>query len=120
LVLALLAVAWGPPAPAEDRSGRVVIDGIAHDVIGIFVDSSKLHYRKAGAKPREVTLSEVDSFLAPYEMRLRTANGDTMTVSRVEYAEAEFRLAAPRLGEFVYPEDEVQSVGNVRYLRVIC
>ncbi|MHC5053179.1 MAG: DUF481 domain-containing protein [Planctomycetota bacterium] len=110
LALASLAIAGALPALAEERPGRVVIDGAEHDVIDIFVEDGRLRYRKAGKKTQEAALSEVDSFTAPYEMRLRTKAGDTITVSRVEYEGEQFRLAAPRLGEFVYLEEEVQSI----------
>ncbi|MHC4253467.1 MAG: DUF481 domain-containing protein, partial [Planctomycetota bacterium] len=110
LALASLVVTWDLPALAEERPGRVVIDGIGDDFIDIFVEGGRLHYRKAGKKPWEAALSGVDSFVARHEMRLRTTAGDVITVSRVQYAEGEFRLAAPHLGEFAYPADEVQSI----------
>ena len=110
VALASLAIAGGLPALAEERPGRVLIDETEHDVIDIFVDGGKLHYRKAGKGPQEAALSEVDSFLAYYKMRLRTTAGDVIMVSRVGYSEGKFRLAAPRLGEFVYPRDEVESI----------
>jgi len=97
-------------AQAPERAGTVIIDNAAYDFIDIFVDGGTIHYRKAGEKPREAALSDITSFQATYEMRLRTTTGDIITASRVEYADGAFRLTSPRIGDFVYPEDEVESI----------